>query len=88
MDVEETEELVSLDTDLLQLQEVSPFALKSSHCVVEELFTQWLSLPDTCRLVHIYIRSSFELNHLCFSMNQWMILAIHLTSGHGADRVV
>ncbi|BAT94786.1 hypothetical protein VIGAN_08142200 [Vigna angularis var. angularis] len=51
MDVEETEEFVSLDTDLLQLQEVSPFALKSSHCVVEELFTQWLSLPDTCRLV-------------------------------------
>ncbi|KAG2402074.1 Serine/threonine protein [Vigna angularis] len=53
MDVEETEEFVSLDTDLLQLQEVSPFALKSSHCVVEELFTQWLSLPDTCRLAAV-----------------------------------
>ncbi|KAL2994552.1 hypothetical protein AAZX31_10G171400 [Glycine max] len=52
MDVEETEELVvSLDPDLLQLPEVSPFALKSSPYVVEELFTQWLSLPDTCRLV-------------------------------------
>lgn len=51
MDVEGTEELVCLDTDLLQLQEVSPFALKSSSHVVEELFTQWLSLPDTCRLV-------------------------------------
>ncbi|XP_020204292.1 serine/threonine protein phosphatase 2A regulatory subunit B''beta [Cajanus cajan] len=51
MDVEETEDLMSLDTDLLQLQEVSPFALKSSRYVVDELYTQWLSLPDTCRLV-------------------------------------
>ena len=33
-----------------------------------------------------YIRSSFELSHLCFSINQWMILAIHLTSGHGAEK--
>lgn len=72
MDVEETEKLVSLDPDLLLLPEVSPFALKSSPYVVEELFTQWLSLPDTCRLVHTtYIRSSFELNHLCFSMNDF-----------------
>ncbi|XP_061370772.1 serine/threonine protein phosphatase 2A regulatory subunit B''beta-like isoform X2 [Gastrolobium bilobum] len=44
-------ELVSLDPDMLQLQEVSPFALKSSPYVAEELFSQWLSLPDTCRLV-------------------------------------
>ncbi|XP_061370771.1 serine/threonine protein phosphatase 2A regulatory subunit B''beta-like isoform X1 [Gastrolobium bilobum] len=51
MDVEETRELVSLDPDMLQLQEVSPFALKSSPYVAEELFSQWLSLPDTCRLV-------------------------------------
>lgn len=59
MDVEGTEELVSLDTDLLQLQEVSPFALKSSPHVVEELFTQWLSLPDTCRLVHASTESTY-----------------------------
>lgn len=52
MDVEETGKLVSLDPDMLQLQEVSPFALKSSPYVAEELFSQWLSLPDTCRLVH------------------------------------
>ena len=52
MDVEETGELVSLDPDMLQLQEVSSFALKSNPCVAEELFSQWLSLPDTCRLVH------------------------------------
>lgn len=52
MDVEENGELVSLDPDMLQLQEVSPFALKSSPHVAEELFSQWLSLPETCRLVY------------------------------------
>lgn len=51
MDVDETGKLESLDPDMLQLQEVSPFALKSSPVVAEELFSQWLSLPDTCRLV-------------------------------------
>ncbi|KAE9612072.1 hypothetical protein Lal_00022252 [Lupinus albus] len=51
MDMEETKELVSLDPDMLQLQEVSPFALKSSPYVAEDLFSQWLSLPDTCLLV-------------------------------------
>ncbi|GAU43020.1 hypothetical protein TSUD_28390 [Trifolium subterraneum] len=51
MDVEETGKLESLDPDMLQLQEVSPFALKSSPYVAEELFSQWLSLPDTSRLV-------------------------------------
>ncbi|CAJ2628141.1 unnamed protein product [Trifolium pratense] len=51
MDVEETGKLESLDPDMLQLQEVSPFSLKSSPYVAEELFSQWLSLPDTSRLV-------------------------------------
>lgn len=51
MDVDETGKLESLDPDMLLLQEVSPFALKSSPVVAEELFSQWLSLPDTCRLV-------------------------------------
>lgn len=51
MDVDETGKLESLDPDMLLLQEVSSFALKSSPVVAEELFSQWLSLPDTCRLV-------------------------------------
>lgn len=55
MDVDETGRLVSLDPDMLQLQEVSPLSLKSSLHVAEELYSQWLSLPDTCRLVHKYI---------------------------------
>lgn len=71
MDVEENGKLVSLDTDMLQLPEVSPFALKSSPYVADELFSQWLSLPDTCRLVHAYIIFlNFELNRLYFSMDE------------------
>jgi serine/threonine-protein phosphatase 2A regulatory subunit B'' len=64
--VEETGKLESLDTDMLQLQEVSPFALKSSPHVAEELFSQWLSLPDTSRLVNRFIYSSFQLNPFMF----------------------
>lgn len=52
MDIEETGDAVLLDPDMLQLPEVSTFALKSSPYVAEELFSQWLSLPDTSRLVH------------------------------------
>ncbi|XP_054805573.1 serine/threonine protein phosphatase 2A regulatory subunit B''beta-like [Prosopis cineraria] len=51
MNIEETEDALLLDPDMLQLPEVSPFALKASPCIAEELFSQWLSLPDTSRLV-------------------------------------
>ncbi|OVA02372.1 EF-hand domain [Macleaya cordata] len=44
-------DVASLDVELLQLPEVSPLALKSNPHVAEELFSQWLSLPDTTRLV-------------------------------------
>ncbi|XP_022138599.1 probable serine/threonine protein phosphatase 2A regulatory subunit B''delta [Momordica charantia] len=44
-----------LDTEMLQLPDVSPFVLKSNPYVVEELFSQWLSLPETGRLVNSLI---------------------------------
>ncbi|KAL3750421.1 hypothetical protein ACJRO7_011426 [Eucalyptus globulus] len=44
-------EVASLETDLLQLNEVSPLALKSNSDFVEKIFHQWLSLPDSNRLV-------------------------------------
>ncbi|KAL5998727.1 hypothetical protein ACLOJK_009672 [Asimina triloba] len=50
MDVELSGDVSSLDPELLQLPEVSPLALKSSPCIAEELFSQWLALPETCRL--------------------------------------
>ncbi|XP_077250753.1 serine/threonine protein phosphatase 2A regulatory subunit B''beta-like [Tasmannia lanceolata] len=51
MDVEFVGDMASLDPELLQLSEVSPVALKSNPYLADELFSQWLSLPDTSRLV-------------------------------------
>ncbi|KAK4757035.1 hypothetical protein SAY87_007162 [Trapa incisa] len=45
------EGLPALDTELLQLNEVSSFALISNVGFVERIFDQWLSLPHTDRLV-------------------------------------
>ncbi|VVA25958.1 PREDICTED: serine/threonine phosphatase [Prunus dulcis] len=41
----------SFDPELLQLPELSPFALKASPQIAEDLYAQWLSLPQTGRLV-------------------------------------
>ncbi|KAM2052339.1 hypothetical protein FF2_033302 [Malus domestica] len=51
MTMEIVVDAASFDADLLQLNEVSPLALKSNPSYVESLFEQWLSLPDTNRLV-------------------------------------
>ncbi|ERN18799.1 hypothetical protein AMTR_s00067p00087050 [Amborella trichopoda] len=55
----------SIDPDLLQLAEVSPLALKSNRDLIDELYSQWLSLPDTSRLVKSLLdeaKSSTPLN--------------------------
>lgn len=51
MDMDFNGDLVSLDAELLQLPEVSPLALKSNPYLAQDLFEQWLSLPETNRLV-------------------------------------
>ncbi|XWS31401.1 hypothetical protein CRYUN_Cryun23aG0072400 [Craigia yunnanensis] len=51
MEIDTVEDVTCLDPELLQLPEVSPFALKTSPQLVEDLFSQWLSLPETGLLV-------------------------------------
>ncbi|PKU73946.1 serine/threonine protein phosphatase 2A regulatory subunit B''beta isoform X1 [Dendrobium catenatum] len=51
MDVEPWKYGACLDPELLHLAEVSPLALKENPQIAEQLYSQWLSLPETVRLV-------------------------------------
>ncbi|KAK9078661.1 hypothetical protein SSX86_002718 [Deinandra increscens subsp. villosa] len=51
MDLDYSGEAGCLDPELLQLNEVSPLAIKSNPYVADKLFEQWLSLPETTPLV-------------------------------------
>ncbi|XP_050215827.2 probable serine/threonine protein phosphatase 2A regulatory subunit B''delta [Mercurialis annua] len=55
MDVEAGDNMASFDPELLQLPEVSPIALKANPAIADHLFSHWLSLPDTSRLVKCMI---------------------------------
>ncbi|KAJ9696972.1 hypothetical protein PVL29_008951 [Vitis rotundifolia] len=74
MDDREMVDAATLDPELLQLQEVSSFAMKASPQLADELFAQWLSLPDTGRLVKSLIDeakagASFNASVNCSSAN-------------------
>lgn len=51
------DDVTSLDPELLQLPELSPVAFKASPHIAEDLFSQWLSLPETARLVFLVLRA-------------------------------
>lgn len=61
-----------LQPELLQLNEVSSLAIKSNSFVADNLFQQWLSLPDSTALVILIIRSSvsitIDVSFDCFSL--------------------
>ena len=51
MDTDMVRDMASLDPELLQLPEVSQLALKEKPKIAEDLYCQWLSLPETRKLV-------------------------------------
>ncbi|KAJ1694315.1 hypothetical protein LUZ63_011013 [Rhynchospora breviuscula] len=51
MDAETGKDVALLNPDLLQIAEVSPSAIKENPHIVQNLYSQWLSLPDTTKLV-------------------------------------
>ncbi|KAJ6799253.1 serine/threonine protein phosphatase 2A regulatory subunit B''beta-like [Iris pallida] len=65
MDVEVVKDVASFDPELLQLSEVSPIALKENPQIADQLYAQWLALPETYRLVKSLIddaKSGLPLN--------------------------
>ncbi|KAL5702333.1 hypothetical protein ACHQM5_027562 [Ranunculus cassubicifolius] len=53
-------DMSNLDPELLQLSEVSPITLKSNIDLAEDLYSQWLSLPETTRLVKTLLKDAKE----------------------------
>lgn len=68
MDAEMGRDVAILNPELLQIAEVSPFAMKEKPHIVENLYAQWLSLPDTNKLVFI---SFYFFSHFCIAVLCW-----------------
>ncbi|XP_042395201.1 serine/threonine protein phosphatase 2A regulatory subunit B''beta-like [Zingiber officinale] len=58
MDIDIVRDMASLDPELLQLPEVSQVVLKEKPRIAEELFSQWLSLHETGKLVKSLIEDA------------------------------
>lgn len=56
--------LVIFDPELLQIPEVSSQALKENPGIVEELYKQWLSLPQTGKLVFVVVQNFFVMRNM------------------------
>jgi hypothetical protein len=49
------DDLHILDPELLQLPGLSPSPLKPTSLIADDLFSQWLSLPETATLVATFL---------------------------------
>ncbi|XP_031109586.1 serine/threonine protein phosphatase 2A regulatory subunit B''beta-like [Ipomoea triloba] len=58
MDVDFNGDVASLDTELLLLPDFSPLAIKTNAYLVEKLFDEWLSVPDTITLVKTLVSNA------------------------------
>ncbi|URE40385.1 serine threonine-protein phosphatase 2A regulatory subunit B [Musa troglodytarum] len=58
MGTDTVRDVASLDPELLQLPEVSHLALKAKPKIAEELYFQWLSFPETGKLVKSLIEDA------------------------------
>ncbi|XP_020093897.1 serine/threonine protein phosphatase 2A regulatory subunit B''beta-like isoform X2 [Ananas comosus] len=58
MEADVGRDAASLDPELLQLPEVSSLALKENPSIAESLYWQWLSLPETSKLVKSLIEDA------------------------------
>lgn len=63
MDIDGVDDVHILDPELLQLPGLSPAPLKPSSHIADELFSQWLSIPETARLVPYLYSSLASLLH-------------------------
>lgn len=86
MDIDSTGDISSLDPELLQLPEFSPLALKPSAQIAEHLFAQWLSLPDTSRLV-IYFLLTRALISPCIFVSIVLLICIYCSKTYVGRKV-
>lgn len=80
MEMEFVGDVATVDPELLQLPDVSSFALKSNPYIADELFGQWLSLPDTGRLVFCSISSFISVPFIGFCSSCWIFIYVGLSS--------
>ena len=65
----------ALDPELLQLPELAPGALRENSIIADALYSQWLVLPETAKLVSLHASSRLPRSALGF-MPDWLGLCL------------
>jgi hypothetical protein len=77
MSMEVVTDAASLDVELLQLPEFSTLALKTNLNFVEKLFEQWLSLPESNRLVMFHCSFNYENSYTKIATFSYIFIFVH-----------